>query len=167
MQKEVAFIGKIVARQRTTYIAVAVLAATATAFFSIANVAHDRSDSNKKVSETTNFQAVSVKPVQAIAQNSGATFNASAGANPEEATDVSREAAYQGVSFSYHTSLASEVKAETKPALPLEAETDKAEGVVPEHISFTFIGPYASQHPSSYFSPEISVYPIAEKLFGK
>ena len=67
---------------------------------------------------------------------------------------------YNGVSFSYPVSLASEVKSETKPAAVLVGETDKPEGVVPAHTSFTFKGSYGAKHESSFFTPEISIYHI-------
>lgn len=68
---------------------------------------------------------------------------------------------YQGVSFKYNVSLASEIKAEIKPASALQYETDTGEGVVPEYIAFQPIGTYTSQHEASFFSPEIDIYPIA------
>jgi hypothetical protein len=69
---------------------------------------------------------------------------------------------YRGVSFNYNTFLADEIKAETIPAYALQDETDTGQGVAPEHITFNFTGTYASQHESSFFSPKISVYPIAD-----
>ena len=69
-------------------------------------------------------------------------------------------ASYNGVSFTYPVSLASEVKSETKPAAPLVGETDKPEGVVPAHTAFTFRGSYGARHESSFFTPEISIYHI-------
>src|SRR5947209_15128478 len=80
--------------------------------------------------------------------------------NAEGIVDGNKVVNYKGVSFAYPTSLAHEIKSEIKPASPLRGETDKPEQVVPEYISFTFSGPYASQHSSSYFEPEISIYPI-------
>jgi hypothetical protein len=68
---------------------------------------------------------------------------------------------YGGVSFSIDPSLAASVKAEIKPASPLQDKTDKPGGVAPEHIAFTFTGPYAALHEQSAFSPpEIHIYPI-------
>lgn len=72
------------------------------------------------------------------------------------------EISYRGVSFAYSNSSALKIEAETKPASVLEYETDTGQGVAPEHIVFKFVGNYASQHESSFFSPEITIYPIAE-----
>lgn len=69
-------------------------------------------------------------------------------------------ASYNGVSFTYPVSLASEVKSETKPAAVLVGETDKPEGVVPAHTAFTFKGAYALRHESAFFTPEVSIYHI-------
>jgi hypothetical protein len=69
-------------------------------------------------------------------------------------------ASYNGVSFRYPVALASEVKYETKPEAVLVGETDKPDGVVPAHTAFTFKGSYGSRHESSFFTPEISIYPI-------
>lgn len=82
-------------------------------------------------------------------------------AAPEKGNHVYREAAYKGVKFTYHTSLSKEVKAETKPSLPLERADDKPDTVSPEHIAFSFVGDYASQHSSAFFNPEIHIYPIS------
>lgn len=71
-------------------------------------------------------------------------------------------ASYNGVSFTYSPSLASEVESETKPASLLVSETDKPDGVVPAHTAFTFKGPYGSRHKSSFFTPEISIYNIQQ-----
>lgn len=76
--------------------------------------------------------------------------------------NASKAVSYKEVSFRYNTSLASEVKAETIPASPLTDKTHKPDYVVPEHIAFTFIGTYSSQHESSFFQPKISIYPVAE-----
>jgi hypothetical protein len=68
---------------------------------------------------------------------------------------------YKGVSFSIDAALAASVKAEIKPASPLQDKTDKPDYVSPEHIAFTFIGPYASQHEQPAFTPPtIHIYPI-------
>jgi hypothetical protein len=80
--------------------------------------------------------------------------------NGGESIREKKTADYHGISFAYPTALTPEIKAEIKPASPLEGETDKPEGVVPEHISFSFSGAYASKHASSYFKPEISIYSI-------
>jgi len=70
-------------------------------------------------------------------------------------------ATYRGITFTYNTSLASEIKAETRPAYALQYETNTPHGAVPEHVVFEFNGPYAASHESSAFSPEITIYPIA------
>lgn len=80
----------------------------------------------------------------------------------EPTSDRNRIASYNGVSFSYPVSLASEVESEIKPASILVSESDKPEGVVPAHTAFTFKGSYGSLHKSSFFRPEISVYNIQQ-----
>jgi len=80
----------------------------------------------------------------------------------EKKTTGNQTASYEGVSFTYNSSLASEIKAETIPEAPLDKEDDKPDEVAPEHTAFTLIGPYASRYESSFFSPpEIHIYPIA------
>jgi hypothetical protein len=67
---------------------------------------------------------------------------------------------YRGVTFSYFSSLAYEVKAETKSAYRLELSSDTGQGVVPDHIVFELLGSYRSSHQESYFSPRILIFPI-------
>jgi len=71
-------------------------------------------------------------------------------------------ASYQGVSFIFERSLASNIKAETVTPIVLEREGDKPDSVTPKHIAFSLLGPYAEQHKSSFFQPQIHVYPIEE-----
>jgi hypothetical protein len=83
-------------------------------------------------------------------------------ANKHISISKTKDITYRGISFNYDALLAYEIKAETKPAYALQEKTDTGQGVVPEHIAFSFVGTYASQHESSFFSPGITVYPIAE-----
>jgi hypothetical protein len=80
--------------------------------------------------------------------------------HPTSTGGSNKTISYRGVSFSYSRSLASDIKTETKPAYFLELSTDTGQGVVPEHIVFQLVGPYASLHESSFFSPEILIFPI-------
>lgn len=73
----------------------------------------------------------------------------------------SNSVAYEGVSFSYHPSLASEVRAETVPPSPALAEPQsKLEGVPTEHLAFTLV---PRQHESTFWGkPEIYVWRLAD-----
>jgi hypothetical protein len=51
-----------------------------------------------------------------------------------------RTAAHGGVSITYDSALAREVRAETAPAQPLAEAGDKPDGVFPEHVAFTLVG---------------------------
>lgn len=66
--------------------------------------------------------------------------------------------AHGGVSLTYDSALAPEVRAETAPAAPLEQASDKPDGVYPEHVIFNFVG----GHP--YGEPVVSVSSVAEYL---
>lgn len=72
----------------------------------------------------------------------------------------SKSVSYRGVTFSYDPSLATEIKGKVLPAIVLENADDKPDGIMPEHIAFTLVGSYASGHKSSFFAPEIHIYPI-------
>jgi hypothetical protein len=76
------------------------------------------------------------------------------------AEEKNKSVSYRGVSFKYSASLASDIKAETRPAHPLQLSSDTGQGIAPEHIAFQLVGTYASLHGSSFFSPEILVFPI-------
>jgi len=79
-----------------------------------------------------------------------------------KATFSQGRVAYQGVSFTYDPSLASEIEAELKPAYALQRESDTGEGVAPEHIFFKLEGGRLGEpRSSSVFSAEIMIYPIA------
>jgi hypothetical protein len=67
---------------------------------------------------------------------------------------------YMGVSFVYDRSLATYVKPEIVAATPLEREGEKPDSVNPRHVTFSFVGPYASTNAHSFFQPMIRVYPI-------
>jgi hypothetical protein len=104
---------------------------------------------------------------QAIAKTDSPTFRnevsktqRTCGASVDTTPNGNRIVSYNGVSFDYPVSLASEVESEIKPASFLISETDKPEGVVPAHTAFTFKGSYGSRHKSSFFTPEIDVYNI-------
>jgi hypothetical protein len=73
---------------------------------------------------------------------------------PEEAPDV----VYEGVSFSYDDSLASQVVPEIIPAEEGGEDMPPWE-VAPQHIMFTFNG---YPLPDAFHTPRIMVYPVAE-----
>jgi hypothetical protein len=74
-----------------------------------------------------------------------------------------RTAARGGVSITYDSALAREVRAETAPAAPLENADEKPDGVYPEHVVFTLSG--VSGAPADSFNePVIRVCPVAEYL---
>jgi hypothetical protein len=79
------------------------------------------------------------------------------------AAPAKRTAARGGVSLTYDTALAREVRAETVPAQPLEQASDKPDGVYPEHVAFTLVG-VGAVPADSLNEPVIRVCPVAEYL---
>lgn len=79
------------------------------------------------------------------------------------ALGVKKTAAHGGVSFTYDTWLASEVKAATVPAsIPGPDEVAfPFEAAYPEHVAFGLVGTYP-RRPDSFIKPEIHVYPAAD-----
>lgn len=72
-------------------------------------------------------------------------------------------ASHGGVSLSYDTALAREVRGETVPAAPLEAPDEKPDGVFPEHVAFKLID--VSGAPADSFNePVVRVCPVDEYL---
>ena len=108
----------------------------------------------------TGTQAIAGNPPPAAPTPDG-PYDLTAKVSVENGVVENRTATYQGISFNYNTSLASEIKAEIRPAYALNYETDKPDSAAPEHIVFQFRGAYASGHESSSFSPQIIVYPVA------
>jgi hypothetical protein len=79
------------------------------------------------------------------------------------AKGIQRRVTYNGVSFSYSSLLASEVKAQTVREQRLENADEKPDNVTPRHLAFTLEGSYPAEHLSSFFAPpEIHVYSISE-----
>lgn len=76
---------------------------------------------------------------------------------------VKKTAAHDGVSFTYDSWLASEVKAVTVPAsIPAPDEVAfPLEAAYPEHVAFGLVGTYPHE-PPSFIKPEIHVYPTAD-----
>lgn len=74
-----------------------------------------------------------------------------------------RTATHGGVSITYDSALAREVRAETAPAAPLGQESDKPDGVYPEHVVFTLVG-VSGAPAGSFHQPVIRVAPVAEYL---
>jgi hypothetical protein len=68
-----------------------------------------------------------------------------------------RTVSYQGISFSFHPSLATEVKSETIPAML----SGKPSDIAPDHSAFTFIG-YKLPRTLAQGDPQIRVFPIAK-----
>ncbi|MDQ3803643.1 MAG: hypothetical protein M3416_07420 [Acidobacteriota bacterium] len=69
---------------------------------------------------------------------------------------------HDGVSLSFDTALAADVKPAAVPATPLQAETDKPEGVWPRHTAFTFHKtPAEKPGPDSNY-PSVRVGPVDE-----
>ena len=72
-------------------------------------------------------------------------------------------ASHGGVSLSYDSSLAREVRGETVPAAPLEAPDEKPDGVFPEHVAFKLIG-VGGAPADSFDEPVVRVCPVGEYL---
>jgi len=80
------------------------------------------------------------------------------GSVPARARGASKSASHAGVSFSYDSSLASDVKGEV--AQP--GGCGKPGDVLPVHVAFTLAG-YPKPHESPFMRPpEIQVFPVAE-----
>jgi hypothetical protein len=79
------------------------------------------------------------------------------------AAPAKRTATHDGVSVTYDSSLAREVRAETAPAAPLEDAGGKPDGVYPEHVAFMLVG--RSVAPADSFSePVVRVCPVTDYL---
>lgn len=150
MSQGLSLIDKTTRRQKVLYLSVLLLALVIITF-----VAFSRAFFNNRAGgiESTNSRASS--PESYVSDGNLAPARAGK-SNP-----VYREAVYRGVKFTYNTSLSREVKAETRPSVPLEKADDKPDMVSPEHICFSFVGDYASQHASAFFTPELHIYPIS------
>lgn len=76
---------------------------------------------------------------------------------------VKKTASHGGVSFTYDSWLASEVKAVTVPAsIPAPDEVAfPFDAAYPEHVAFGLVGTYPYE-PASFIKPEIHVYPTAD-----
>lgn len=79
------------------------------------------------------------------------------------ALGVKKTASHGGVSFTYDTWLASEVKAVTVPAAIPEPDevAFPLDAAYPEHVAFGLVGTYPYE-PASFIRPEIHVYPTAD-----
>jgi hypothetical protein len=92
--------------------------------------------------------------VQSMKRPGASAVKASDAASPNAAK---KTAVYEGVSFSYDDSLASEVKAELKP----EALDGKPGDVEPVHVVFSFQGgSYAARRERAFFLPELHIYNV-------
>lgn len=69
---------------------------------------------------------------------------------------------FEGISFTYDSSLFSEMKPGIAAAAPLQDPSDKPDYVAPKHIAFRFKGDYAKKHKQSFFNPKIAIYPVDE-----
>jgi hypothetical protein len=137
---------------------VILLALTSATLFNVIGVLRSRNAIRDETGGVANSKAV--RDEEGATRRVHVPPQARSCVNDEKIIDGSKMVAYEGVNFAYPVLLASEIKSEIKPVFPLTGETDKPEGVVPAHVSFTLVGPYASRHTSSYFAPELSIYPI-------
>lgn len=83
------------------------------------------------------------------------------GARP--ATPAKRTATHDGVQLTFDVTLAREATGKTVPASPLEQESDKPDGVYPEHVAFTLVG-MPNAPADSFQEPVVRVCPVAEYL---
>ena len=150
---------KFINRSKFIWLSTAILLFAVIALYPMSNRINGNLSHNGSTT-IANIDAINEKTL--TAQASSAISQKATDVDVKGGMNDNRAMTYRGVSFNYNTSLASEIKAETRPAYALEYETDTGQGVAPEHIAFKFIGPYASQHESSFFSPEITVYPIVD-----
>lgn len=83
----------------------------------------------------------------------------------EENVLLKKSVTFDNVSFTYDTSLFSNVKGELVEASFLKNVSDKPEGVYPRHINFIFENPYTGEQRTGkdyYSNIRIHVYPIEE-----
>lgn len=104
---------------------------------------------------------VTVSASWVVRQLQSSEIDKSEGVVAQQPTILDTSESLRSATFSYDSSLSSSVEAKIIPALTLDYETDKPDSVTPEHIAYIFKGQYASRHDSSFFSPEIHIYPIA------
>lgn len=71
-------------------------------------------------------------------------------------TDQEKAVEFSRVSFRYDPTVFGNVQSETVPAQPLEENTEKPDGVAPEHVHFTF--GFGRSNSNAY----LSVYPLNE-----
>lgn len=130
------------------------------ALFVVVSMSHRRDESSRflNTSDVKLAKSEQSPGIQELYNLAHAPVNADA----RENSSATKRIFFQGTSFAYNESLASEVKAEVISASALKDETDKPEGVEPEHVAFIFMGAYASRHVSSFFSPRLQIYSIAE-----
>ena len=79
------------------------------------------------------------------------------------AAPAKRTATHGGVSITFDVTLAREATGQTVPASPLEQESDKPDGVYPEHVAFTLVG-MRDAPADSFNQPVIRVCPVDEYL---
>lgn len=73
-----------------------------------------------------------------------------------------KEVTHRGVKLVFDTALAAEVRPATEPASPLESETDKPDGVWPEHTSFTLFTTPPGRPGAGSQQPQLRVFPVRE-----
>ena len=97
------------------------------------------------------------------AHTTPATLRDAARANPAAVASPAQTKVVRGewASVTHDPALADDIKAETLAADPLEQESDKPDGIYPEHVAFTLVG---LRPPPSQLSvnPVLRVCPVAE-----
>jgi hypothetical protein len=79
------------------------------------------------------------------------------------AAPAKRTATHGGVRITFDVTLAREATGQTFPAAPLEQESDKPDGVYPEHVAFTLVG-MRDAPTDSFQEPVVRICPVAEYL---
>lgn len=117
-------------------------------------------------SSVASYETQMIAPTQnaLLSSNRGGTSGSKTcpGVTDEQTNEQTKSILFNGTCFRYRSSLATDIRTETVAASPLEVESDKPDSVAPEHSLFTFVGPYALSHESSFFSPQIRVYTISD-----
>ncbi len=94
----------------------------------------------------------------AVAESTPAALPTATAESVATAAQSGRTASYQGISFSYPSSLATDVQVASQPAVPAEAAAP-AWAAHPEFLQFNFLG-YV--HGKTTNDPRIEVYPAAD-----
>jgi hypothetical protein len=103
------------------------------------------------------------KPTRRTRATTAALFVVFALACASLAAPAKRTAAHGGVRITFDVTLAREATAQTVPASLLDQESDKPDGIYPEHVAFTLVG-MRDAPADSFHEPVVRVSSVADYL---